>query len=196
MEVRTGWTADTRQVCLTPGWRPVNKNAHTTFFLGKEHRKLDQALTVPWLFWKHRQVTTFLTILILKSVGCSMRYCYHSEVFSISEYQRQENQAHWRNMELLFLRRERGRKRKLALESLLPKAVPDTCLVSPAHHTMTPLWPPHILKDREPCSHPDGHEYWKVQAQFPSEQTGWGCQRPGLPCPCWATWGGQGGWEF
>lgn len=57
-----------------------------------------------------------------------MIFIYHSEMSIISGEQRQEGQAYWRNMDLLFLGGKGELKKKQTLEILLPRATLDTCL--------------------------------------------------------------------
>lgn len=94
-----------------------------------------------------------------------MKLSYHSEMFIVSEYHTWGGRACWRNMELLLLGKKRGRQRKQAPESPLPRATPDTWLdlepISPEYH-MTPLTP-RIFRGRAAGSWPHwrGHGYWK-----------------------------------
>ena len=139
-----------------------------------------------WLYRKlRREVTTFLTILILKMWGMQHEiFSYHSEISVISGEQRQEGQAYWRNMDLLFLGGKRGIKKikKQTLGILLPRATLDTCLgldLVPQHGpTLT------SCKGQGDLLSPGGAPVpERRQGRVLSERTAWACQSLELSCP-------------
>lgn len=103
-----------------------------------------------------------------------MIFIYHSEISIISGEQRQEGQAYWRNMDLLFLGGKRGiKKKKQTLGTLLPRATLDTCLgldLVP-HHGPT-LTSTHVQSPRSPALTGGARVSERRQGQVPSERAG------------------------